>query len=162
MSLSPNPFSSSLALSLSHTHTHKHPLLEKGDVSGMLELGCFQLPATVYSSVEHGVVHYYGATMGLRVLSLCLCPFKTPSIKCTCVLSPARTITPHTHTADRWMSFPQAVLWLLFGKPIVAAVIQAAGLRSFFGVGPGWSSWPGVGVWVWGRLDVLPNPLKTL
>ncbi len=54
----------------------------------MQELGCFQLPGIVYSSLQHGAVHYHalthGTKMGLRISSRYLCAFKMPSIKCTC------------------------------------------------------------------------------
>ncbi len=72
--------------------------------------------------------------------------------------------------ASRWGSLGQfqtvcaEIIWLC--KPIVAAAVWVAGLRrSWRWRCWMWRSWAGVvthGLWLWGRLDVLPNSLKHL
>ncbi len=65
----------------------------------------------------------------------------------------------------RWfLTVCAEILWLC--KPIVAAVVRVAGLRrSWRWRCWMWRSWPGVvtrGLWLRGRLDILPNSLKSL
>ncbi len=64
----------------------------------------------------------------------------------------------------RFLTVCAEVLWLC--KPIVAAAVRVAGLRrSWRWRCWMWRSWAGVvtrGLRLWGRLDVLPNPLKRL
>ncbi len=64
----------------------------------------------------------------------------------------------------RFLTVCAEILWLY--KPIVAAAVRVAGLRrSWRWRCWMWRSWAGVvthGLWLWGRLDVLPNYLKRL
>ncbi len=64
----------------------------------------------------------------------------------------------------RFLTVCTAILWLC--KPIVAASVRVAGLRRSWRWRCWiWRSWAGVvtrGLRLWGRLDVLPNPLQTL
>ncbi len=106
----------------------------------MQELGCFQLPESVY-----------------RLSITYACPYHNP------------TATMHRRPY-RWASLRQfltvcaEILWLC--KPIVAAAVWVAGLRRSWR----WRcwirrSWAGVvtrGLRLWGWLDVLPNSLKRL
>ncbi len=59
----------------------------------------------------------------------------------------------------RFLTVCAEILWLC--KPIVAAAVRVAGLRrSWRWRCWMWRSWAGVvtrGLWLWGRLDVLPN-----
>ncbi len=64
----------------------------------------------------------------------------------------------------RFMTVCAEIHWLC--KPIVAAAVRVAGLRQSWRWRCWmWRSWAGVvthGLWLWGRLDVLPNSLKRL
>ncbi len=65
----------------------------------------------------------------------------------------------------RWfLTVCSEILWLC--KPIVAAAVRVAGLRRSWRwrcwMGRSWAGVVTLGLWLWGRLDVLPNSLKRL
>jgi hypothetical protein len=145
-----------------------------GEYAGHGTTGTCSVPGIVYRSLRHGAVHYHAETWGdgsgWIAWQWALEGEHLPTqVSHDTELQSGQDLGEYDEHADElswdfFLTVCAEMIWLC--KPTVSSAFQVAVLRWSRRWGSQmWRSWAGVvtrGLWLWGRLDILPNSLKCL